>query len=294
MLDEIKRMRHELYQLNNSTKILIGKLLSSNISSKKIKNLSEVEFKVFSQFGDDGIIQYLINNLQLNNFKFVEFGVENYNESNTRFLLENNNWKGMVIDGSEENIEYIKKSSNFWRHDLTAICEFVTADNIKSIISNANFSENLDLLHIDLDGNDYWVWQALNCTYPVIAIIEYNSLFGAERAITVPYRPDFERFKAHYSGLYAGSSLAALCDLAQHKGYCFIGSNSAGNNAYFIRKDKVGPFMPLTCQQGYVQSKFREHRNKNGQLTYTSGFLAIEEIRGLPVFNTQTQQIEAF
>lgn len=275
------------------SKVLLGKLLAK-LNQGTVLSLQDAEFKVFSQFGDDGIIQHLVHTLDIKDKRFIEFGVENYNESNTRFLLENNNWQGLVMDGSKKNIDYIHTTSNYWRHHLTAIYCFITAENINNVISTAGFSGDIGLLHIDVDGNDYWLWQALDCVSPVIAIIEYNSLFGSERAITVPYRADFKRLEAHYSSLYAGSSLAALCQLAQVKGYDFVGCNSAGNNAYFVRKDKIGLLTPLSCQQGYVQAKFREHRNRDGQLTFTPGPVAIEELRGLPVFNCETQQIEAF
>lgn len=275
------------------TKILLGRVLSK-LNQAEVFNIPEIEFKVFSQFGDDGIIQYLIKKLAINVDSFIEFGVENYNESNTRFLLQNNNWKGLVIDGSASNIEYIKNSHNYWKHNLTAVCSFITAENIQDIIHSAGFAGELGLLHIDIDGNDFWVWQAIECVKPSIVIVEYNSLWGYQRAITVPYEPDFQRFKAHHSGLYAGASIAALCDLAERKGYVFVGSNTAGNNAYFVRKELQGDLPGLTAEQGYVCSRFREHRDESGKLTYFQTEQARETLRGLPVYNTRLQQLEAF
>jgi len=103
--------------------LLLGKLLSEDIKNKKhIDALREVEFQVFSQFGDDGIIQWLVNNLEFPNKTFVEFGVENYRESNTRFLMMNNNWSGLVMDGSESNVRQIANSEYYWRYELTAPC----------------------------------------------------------------------------------------------------------------------------------------------------------------------------
>jgi hypothetical protein len=275
------------------TKILLGKLLSKLNSADEF-NIPDIEFKVFSQFGDDGIIQYLIKKLAIEVDTFIEFGVENYNESNTRFLLQNNNWKGLVIDGAQSNIDYIKKSDNYWKHNLQAVCEFITAENINHIIRSAGITGEIGLLHVDIDGNDYWVWQAIDCVNPVIVILEYNSLFGPERKITIPYDPSFERFKAHHTGLYAGASLAALCELAAQKGYAFVGANSAGNNAYFIRLDKLSSLPSLSAEQGYVQSRFREHRDETGTLTFLPTDQAIETLRGLPVYNISSKQIEDF
>lgn len=293
-IDNRLRNLNRKFEIDSAiNKVLLGKILS-RINADVVTELHNVEFRVFSQFGDDGIIQYLINQLKIEECSFIEFGVENYNESNTRFLLENNNWKGLVIDGSEKNIDYIRNTSNYWRHDLTALCCFVTAENINQVIKDAGFDGNIGLLHIDIDGNDYWIWKAITVISPAIVIVEYNSLFGNDRSITIPYSADFYRFSAHYSGLYAGCSLAALCGLAKEKGYEFLGCNSAGNNAYFVRKDYLGPLKALNCQDGYVLAKFREHRDENGKLTFMPGLKAIECIRGLPVFDTQSNKIEQF
>ena len=104
-------------------KILIAKILIENIKNKGIvNNLAEVEFKVFSQFGEDGIVQYLINNAPIKNKIFIEFGAQDYKESNTRFLLINNNWRGLVIDSDKKNIDCIKNDEIYWRYDIKAVC----------------------------------------------------------------------------------------------------------------------------------------------------------------------------
>ncbi len=260
----------------------------------KVQSLKEVEFKVFSQWGDDGIIQYLIRQVGLAPSQeiFVEFGVEDYKESNTRFLLMNNNWKGLVMDGSEQHIERIKKSDLYWKYSLTAKSAFITQENINELIESAGIRGEIGLLHIDIDGNDYWIWKALTVVAPVIMIVEYNSVFGDQRAITVPYKADFERSKAHYSHLYAGASLGALIDLASERDYVFVGSNSAGNNAYFVKKAYATQLQEVSLEQGYVASKFRESRNQDNELNYLEGEARIESIKGLPIFNTKTQTIE--
>src|SRR3984885_8566432 len=149
------------------------------IEFRKLKSavpLARVEFRVFSQFGDDGIIQYIVSRLDLPlaERRFVEFGVENYREANTRFLLLNDNWSGLVIDGSENHISSIRSEPIYWRHDLTAVSRFVTRDNISSILETAGFSGRIGLLSIDVDGNDYWIWEALTTLDPAVVIVEYN------------------------------------------------------------------------------------------------------------------------
>ena len=297
----IKEIFHNLISLNANArknsqeiqdlKLLIAKDLTTRAGSAK--NLTESEFKVFSQWGDDGIIQYLIQNIAIENKLFIEFGVENYTEANTRFLLMNNNWSGLVMDGSEHNINFIKNDEISWRFDLKAKSAFITAENINDLILSEHISGNIGLLHIDIDGNDYWVWKSIHVVDPDIVIVEYNSAFGSERAITIPYEANFLRTKAHYSNLYYGTSLTSLCDLAEEKGYFFIGCNSAGNNAYFVRKTKIGLLKPLSVKEGFVEAKFRESRNEKGELTFLSGSKKTGIIKNLKVLNTRTYSIES-
>ncbi|MEX2188551.1 MAG: hypothetical protein WD875_17210 [Pirellulales bacterium] len=236
-----------------------------------LPRLADAELRVFSQFGDDGIIQYLARLLDVQPTTFVEFGVENYTEANSRFLLINNNWRGLILDANVGYMESVRRDSIYWRHDLTAVAAFIDRDNINGLISDNGFRGDLGILSIDIDGNDYWVWERIDVVRPTIVIAEYNSVFGGRRAVSVPYDPAFYRTTAHYSNLYWGCSLAALCVLAERKGYGFVGCNSAGNNAYFVRNDRLGPLRPLTAEQGYVESRFRESRDTDGNLTYLAG-----------------------
>jgi len=276
--------------------LAIGQLLCrSNREAPQLQSLHDYEFKIFSQFGDDGIIQWLIHALQIKHETFIEFGVADYFESNTRFLLMNNNWSGLVLDGSSANVERIRASHQMWRHELYAKTAFVTVDNVNQLVSDHPFGREIGLLHIDVDGNDYWLWKAIESVSPAIAIIEYNSIFGCDRAITVPYQADFQRTRVHHSNLYYGVSLPALHDLATTKGYTLIGCNSAGNNAYFIRNDCLRDSIAgLGLSEAYVESKFREGRDKEGKLTYVSGKDRAKAIRGLPVWNTRTYCTEPF
>jgi hypothetical protein len=295
-----QRLRRTLNQIgllsavSEQQLLLQGRLLSEAVKSKKnISSLSEVEFKVFSQWGDDGIIQWFINNLELPSQTFVEFGVGDYRESNTRFLMMNNNWSGLVMDGSKSNVEQIINSEYFWKHTLLANAVFIDVNNINNLLSESKLGQEIGILHIDLDGNDYWIWKAINEVSPTLVILEYNSVFGIDRAITVPYNSDFNRTKMHYSNLYFGASLRALYQLSTTKGYSFIGCNSAGNNAYFVRNDKLNNSVrEISLEKGYVMSRFRESRDLEGNLTYLAGPDRIEMIRGMPVYNIDSNQIE--
>jgi hypothetical protein len=284
--DQVRQAKED----NTATKLVIGAGLAKWAS--QAKSIKEAEFKVFSQFGDDGIIQYLISWVKPRVDTFVEFGVEDYEEANTRFLLMNNNWKGLIIDGSSTFINHIKNSTFFWRYSLNAVESFVTAENINQLLVANGIVGQIGLLSIDIDGNDYWVWKAITVVEADIVVIEYNSLFGSERAITVPYKPDFMREQVHYSYLYFGASLPALYDLASEKGYAFVGCNQAGNNAYFVKREKLNGLPTLSLEDGYVYSRFRENRNKEGVMSFLDGADRSALIKGLPVINTKTNKEE--
>lgn len=292
----IRLLLSDSIRISEKQLIATGRLLSNQIKEyKKIKSIHEVEFSIFSQFGDDGIIQWLIHQLDVPNKTFIEFGVENYLESNTRFLLINNNWSGLVMDGSEKNIQEIESSYYYWKYGLQTKAIFITKDNINQIIKEADFPEELGLLHIDIDGNDYYIWDAITVVKPIIVIMEYNSIFGNERPISIPYSADFYRTEAHYSNLLWGASIQSLNDLAISKGYSFVGCNSAGNNAYFVRNDKLNNVVTAQdINQGFVDSKYRESRDHNGRLSFLSKQQAKSLIQGSTVFNTRIKENELF
>jgi hypothetical protein len=275
----------------HEAKMLAARLLiEQNRQRGGLERLADAEFKVFSQFGDDGIIQYLTQRLEIAPRTFVEFGVEDYTEANTRFLLLNNNWRGLVMDGCQQSMEALHAEELYWRHDLTAVAAFIDRDNINGLLTQHGFSGPLGILSIDIDGNDYWVWERIDCVSPAVVIVEYNSVFGADHPVSVPYDPRFVRSQAHYSNLYWGCSLPALCLLAERKGYSFVGCNSHGNNAYFVRRDLLRDLRPLTAAEGFVESRFRESRGKDGRLTFLAGADRRREIQNLEVVNVVSGQ----
>ncbi len=252
-------------------------LLSGKQMSHLVKGLPdgsplrEAEFKVFSQFGDDGIIQFLLSAVPVSDDRFVEFGVQDYREATTRFLLQNDNWRGLVMDSSEANVDAIRASWWYGAHELTARTAWVTAENINDLLTEAGYTGPIGLLHIDIDGNDLHVWNAVEVTQPDIVILEYNALLGPDHALTVPYDPAFDRTQAHFSWLYQGASIKALAAACDRRGYAFIGCNCAGNNAYFLRRGLLGQVREVSIEQGFVMSRFRESRDRDGQYSYATG-----------------------
>lgn len=249
--------------------ILKAKNLSiKNQKKKKIKNLSEIEFQVFSQWGEDGIIDWIINKFPNIPKSFLEIGTQDYKESNTRFLLINKNWDGFLIEGDDNEVKKIKSQRIYWKHKLTIKSEFVTKENINSVVKKLNVPKKIGLLSLDIDGVDYWVLKKLSVLEPSIIICEYNSLYGLNKSITVPYKMDFDRSKEHYSNLYYGASIQAFIELMKSKQYFLLGTNSAGNNAFFMKNKFLKEANKAIFEKKIFTSKFRESRNKNGNLTF--------------------------
>ena len=234
-------------------------------------SFAEQEFRVFSQWGEDGILAHILRHVNVPRRVFVEFGVETYVEANTRWLVVNDGWSGLVLDGGEDNIAAIRRDPIYWQHNLKAVQAFITRENINALIYDQGIAGEIGLLSVDIDGVDYWVWEAISAVQPAIVVAEYNSLLGPDRAVTVPYDPEFQRAKAHHSQSYYGASLAALVALGKRKGMAFVGSNTAGSNAFFVRRNLLaGPLRELTASEGYVRRSFREARGADGKLAFPS------------------------
>jgi hypothetical protein len=270
-----KKILYILYEISIIKKILnnqnllklnIGQIQSKLNLEKNYLKINDYEFKIFSQFGEDGIIQYLINNINISNKIFVEFGVENYEEANTRFLLENNNWSGLIIDSSLENINHIKKQDYYWRYDLTAVKSFITPNNINDTILNNNFiTKNIGLLSVDIDGNDYWVLKAINAVYPDILIVEYNANFGTEKSLTTKYTENFQRKKIGLEKLIYGCSIKSIVELCDKKNYSLVCTNSNGNNAFFVKTKLLNEkIKATTIESSFKVNSFKEFFDTNG------------------------------
>lgn len=294
-LSSLERMSSKIDHLQREldiVRVMLAKSLADANAGKESK-LRDVEFRAFSQYGEDGIIQYLLSMLSLPKHLevCVEIGCENYREANTRLLLELNQWQTIVFDGSEESVKEIKKLECSWRLNLDSNFAFITRENINDHLRKAGVPRETGLLSLDIDGNDYWTWEALEATSPVIAIIEFNGLFGAEKAIAVPYDPHFNRFKAHHSGLYWGCSLKALELLGKHKGYQLVGTNSSGCNAFFVRCDYSHHFKGVTTSEAYHKPVSRDARDEKGDFIFCNMNRQISLISHLTVFDFETNEL---
>jgi hypothetical protein len=257
----------------------------TNRDQTRLHSLHDAEFCAFSQWGEDGIIDWLIERLPGIPTKFIEFGVSDYKESNTRLLLQLRNWSGLVMDGSQEYVDDIRAQEVYWRHDLNSVCAYIDRDNINDLISDGGFRGSVGLLSVDIDGNDYWVWEAIHVVDPVIVVCEFNAVFGDRYSLTVPYQRDFFRTRAHHSNLYFGASIRALFGLAKRKGYTFVGTTSSGCNAFFVRNDRATEVLAALEGVWAFPSMAREARDSEGRLTFVRGKARADVIDRLPVID---------
>ena len=272
-----------------------GRILAELNRTKPVQPISHHEFRVFSQWGEDGVIQRLVSHIPVAHRTFIEFGVEDFAQANCRFLLFNNNWRGFVIDSSEQHVATILKADWLSRYDLCAACSMVSREGINEILQRSGFDRDLGLLSIDVDGIDYWLFEALTVYSPRILVVEFNALFGPTRLITVPYDPAFRRRAKHYSELYYGASLAAWVHLADRKGYALVGVESAGVNAFFVRRDVLpADVAPLTAAEAFVQTGVRQSRDRDGRLDFLALDAQLAAIRGCEVVNVATGLPERF
>ena len=284
-----------LRDISSSLKVsslLAGRMASWHVRSQRsISSLQDVEFKVSSQWGQDGIIDWLIEraNIPASAHSFIEFGVQDYREANTRFLLQNRNWRGLIMDGDSAMVRASREDGLPWAHELTVRPAFITRENINDLISESSFRGELGLLSIDIDGNDYWVWEAIEVVRPIIIVCEYNAVFGDIEPISVPYDPQFIRSEKHHSSLYFGASIAALRLLASRKGYRFVGTNLVGNDSFFVREDYAKTFVDDSLQNIQAfPSLARESRDERGELNYIGGLQRLKQIAHLPVVDVQS------
>lgn len=208
-------------------------MLASPDYAIETKRLERFGFSGISQNDEDGIINEIFARIGRGNSKFVEFGASSGTENNTSYLLWKG-WSGLWIDGSAEHVESLRRNFSWAGERLKCVQAFLTTKNINSVISGAGIEGEIDLLSIDVDGNDFHLWEALTIVNPRVVVIEYNGYVPPEVSWVMQYDPSYV-----WDGKsrYLGASLEALNRLAKRKGYSLVGCNLIGLNSFFVRRD---------------------------------------------------------
>ncbi len=219
------------YQLNNA-----------------LLRFKDIGFRVHSQHEEDGILLYIFSLIGTTNKRCVELCAGNGIECNTANLVIHHRWIGLMFDGDEKNVEAAKKfysanlDTKYWPPTIAK--EWITRGNINRLIQENGFNGEIDLLSLDIDGVDYWLWEEISCIAPRVVVLEFNHLWGSDVSVTVPYRDDFRaEFTCHGSD-YAGASLKAFVKLGRKKGYRLVGTNAIATNAFFIRNEIGCDWLP--------------------------------------------------
>lgn len=207
-----------------------------------IVDVSRYERRITSQNGEDGILEAIFAKLGTTNRYFVEFGVGDGRERNTAYLQRRHGWRGLLMDRVPNSRRNVKG-------------ELVTAENINRLLEKYGVPTSFDLLSVDIDGNDYWVWKAITGWRPRVVVIEYNASVPPTDSLVIPYRPDFV-----WSGTdFFGASLRALAQLGERKGYRLIGCESHGVNAFFVDEPLIdGHFVLQDVRQLYRPPRYAD------------------------------------
>lgn len=255
--------------------------------------LADVEARVFSQWGEDGILDFLLERLEVPRPRCLEIGVGDYREANTRLLVELRGAQAVVVDASPRLAARVKGDDIAWRGTVVPVQMFVTPSNIRRPLREVyEFGGAPDLVSMDVDGMDYWLLEAMPLDECSVVVAEYNALLGCNRPVTVPYAENFSRHLAHYSGIYYGASLPALVHLMTSRGFCFVGTTESKVNAFFVRKDltELLPFaLPDSSDLApYARRSVRDSRGRDGRLVFANQAEQLRQIAGLPVVDVVT------
>lgn len=268
-------------------------IISSRILRPTYQSLWDSEVSVYSQWGEDGILDYLCGVIGLVKPKMLELGAGNFIECNSRFLAEFRHASVVAVDGRSDLEESINSLGVSWKTHILPIQTWITPETITQISKAArNFLGGIDIVSMDIDGNDYWVMKNFDYSGVSLIVVEYNPLFGNKKAVTVPRNDTFQRTEEHSSNLYYGASLLAWVNLYEKMGFRFVGSNSVGSNAFFLKENLLAFIdfeLPVDLAP-HTDWRVRESIDSQGKLTKVSNLQRVDLIKDLPLVDLQSDQ----
>ena len=243
-----RRLLNESSATSQAVQMLLHREYRALLNNRlPLPELTDTEFRCFSQNGEDGILLYIFSILGTTNRRVVEISAGDGIECNSANLIINHGWHGLLFDSDEKNIDrgknFYAKCQDTFTAPPTLVASWVTAENVNSLIAENGFAGDIDLLSLDVDGMDYWIWRAIQCISPRVIILEFNAVWGPDRAVSLPYQADY-RIDYGQHPYYAGASLAAFVKLATEKGYRLVGTQRLGFNALFVRSDLGKDLLP--------------------------------------------------
>lgn len=216
---------------------VVARTLREDPRYRDPRHLAHYEHQVYSQSGEDGIVREIFRRIGIVDRTFVEIAAGSGLENNTVFLLSQG-WSGLWVEGDPDNAKSIEATFGAWLSSgrLRLRPVFVTAESVCDEVARGGGAREPDLLSIDVDGNDYWLWKSLGGCRARVVVIEYNALFPPDMEWVMPYDPD-HRWQGD---TWFGASLKSLEALGRELGYRLVGCTFVGTNAFFVREDLVG------------------------------------------------------
>jgi hypothetical protein len=229
------------------------------------RELSSYGFSCYSQSDEDGILLYIMSVIGTTDRRCVEICAGDGIECNTANLIINHGWHGLLVDGDATRIargvSFYRRSRATCIHPPTFKSAWVTRGGVNGLLADNGFSGTVDLLSLDLDGVDYWIWEALTEITPRVVVLEYQDILGPDRSWSVPYADDFDASRYSMTGAmpnFAGASLRAFVNLGRRKGYRLVGVNRYGYNAFFVRDDVgIGVLNEVAVEDCFGHEKVR-------------------------------------
>jgi hypothetical protein len=242
-----------------------------------LEALRRAEVRVHSQNGEDGIIAYLVDRIGVAGGEVVEFGIGDGSECCAANLVLTFGWSAVLLEARESDVAAAR---SFFEERapgrVTVVNTFVEPDTIDELLAG-RVAPEFDVLSIDIDGNDYWVLEALTAVRPRVIVAEYNASFGPDRSVTVPYEQGFDRYRAHASGYYHGASLTALARLGERKGYVLAGADSRGVNAFLVdARLAEGRIEPVRPADAFAPLYERAHHSVEEQFAMIAHLPLVE------------------
>jgi hypothetical protein len=249
----IGRLERRLELLDDNVKALLRSSIE-DVDLPYPEKLVHRRFRLHSQNAEDGITIALLEAVGVSTRRFIELGSGD-NGGNSGVLAIELGWSGLFVDASADHLATLRARLPAGR--AKTVQSWLTAESVGDLLALEGLSGEIDFLGVDVDGNDYWLWEALTGISPRVVVIEYNAIFGPERVVVVPYDPSFDRHTvAEMLGLYYGASLRALVELGRRKGYRLVAVEPSGVNAYFVRDD-VSPDIPAVEPQAAFRMQAR-------------------------------------
>lgn len=216
-------------------------------SGQELPSFDDVGFGVYSGGNEDGIILLLLAAAGMGNRSCVEIGAGNPRGANTTNLIINWGYRGLLIEADEAQAEvssaFFARQRRLDRSHVTVCRAWVTVENVNDLVRDNNFDGEVGLLSLDIDGVDYWIWEALDVARPRLLVVEVQDIWGPDDAVTVPYTAEFGEGPASQYN-YCGASLAAWVGLNRRKGYRLVGATPDCLNAFFVRGDVAPDVLP--------------------------------------------------